>query len=58
MATSKAFAESISAVRQPDFPDLVRHDYLLTEGRNCLSHLTCQEDIICMEPASCFRERK
>lgn len=57
MATSKAFAESISAVRQPD-PDLVRHDYLLTEGRKCLSHLTCQEDIICMEPASCFRERK
>lgn len=58
MAASKTFAESIYAVRQPDFPDLVRRDYLLTEGRKCISNLTCQEDIICMEPASCFRECK
>ena len=58
MAASKTFAESIYAVRQPDFPDLVKRDYLLTEGRKCISNLTCQEDIICMEPASCFRECK
>ena len=58
MAASKTFAKSIYAVRQPDFPDLVRRDYLLTEGRKCISNLTCQEDIICMEPASCFRECK
>ena len=58
MAASKTLAESIYAVRRPDFPDLVRLDYLLTEGRKCISNLTCQEDIICLEPASCFRECK
>ena len=31
MAASKTFAESIYAVRQPDFPDLVRRDYSLRE---------------------------
>lgn len=58
MAPLKAFAESITVVKQQDFPDLVRHAYLSTEERNCLSSLTCQEDIIRMEPASCFREGK
>lgn len=58
MAKSKASVESITAVRQQDFPDLVRHGYLPTEDRKYLSNLTCREDIICMEPASCFREGK
>lgn len=32
MAQSKAFVESITAVIQQDFPDLVRHAYLPIKG--------------------------
>lgn len=60
MAQSKAFVESITAVIQQDFPDLVRHVYLPIEGRweEGLSNLTCQKDIICTEPTDYFKESK
>lgn len=58
MAQSKASVESILAFTQQDFPDLVRHAYLPTEGRKRLSNLTCQVDTICTETASYFREGK
>lgn len=56
MAQCKAFVESIIAVTQQDFPDLVRHAFLPTEGRKRVRDSTCQEDIICSETASYFRE--
>lgn len=55
---SKAFVESITAVTQQDFPDLVKCAYLSIEERKCLSNLTCQEDKICAEPANYFKKGK
>lgn len=58
MAQFKAFVESIIAVMLQNFPDLLGHAYVPIEGRKCLCYLTCQEDTICTEPASYFREDK
>lgn len=58
MAQSKAFVESISTVMQQNFPDLVRHASLPTEGEKFLSNLTRQKDNICTKPANYFREGK
>lgn len=58
MAQSKDFVESISTVIPQNFPDLVRHASLPTEGEKCLSDLTCKKDNICTKPANCFREGK
>lgn len=58
MAHSWAFVESMTAVMQHDFPDLVRHAYFPIEGRKCLSNLNMREDTICTEPTSYFKEGK